>query len=95
MINIILNALRHCDDYHKRCDYLLEHDAITYLLDYIHHLQKMAGITTIKCNKCGDYVSGDGKGTYLSCGCGAVAVDQTEHYTRIIGNKEDYEVVDK
>ena len=93
MVNDLLNKLRECDDFHKRCDYLLDHAEITHLLDYIEHLQKMAGITTVKCNKCGSLVSGDGRGTYITCKCGAVAVDQTEHYTRIIGNKEDYEVV--
>lgn len=30
-----LNKLKQCDDFHNRCDCLLEHSEITYLLDYI------------------------------------------------------------
>lgn len=90
MVNDLLNRLRECDDFHKRCDYLLDHAEITHLLDYIEHIQKMAHIITIKCKKCERLVSGDGKGTYIACRCGAVAIDQTEHYARIIGKVEDY-----
>ena len=31
-----LNKLKQCDDFHNRCDCLLEHSEITYLLDYIY-----------------------------------------------------------
>ena len=30
-----LNKLKQCDDFHNRCDCLLEHSEITYLLEYI------------------------------------------------------------
>lgn len=35
----ILQKLTECDDGHNRCDCLLEHDEITYLLDYIDALE--------------------------------------------------------
>ena len=31
----LLLKLEDCDDFHNRCDYLIEHDEITYLLEYI------------------------------------------------------------
>lgn len=40
-IEIIINKLTECDDYHNRCDCLLEHDEITYLLEYIKKLEKI------------------------------------------------------
>lgn len=36
----LLLKLEQCDDKHNRCDYLMEHDEITYLLDYITNLEK-------------------------------------------------------
>lgn len=36
----LLLKLEECDDKHNRCDYLLEHDEITYLLEYIKKLQQ-------------------------------------------------------
>ena len=40
VIPTILQKLTDCDDYHKRCDCLLEHDEITYLLEYIDALER-------------------------------------------------------
>lgn len=40
MVNDIINKLKDCDDFHNRCDCLLEHDEITYLLEYIEELQE-------------------------------------------------------
>ena len=40
MINELIEKLKKCDDLHDRCDYLIEHDEITYLLDYITNLQQ-------------------------------------------------------
>lgn len=34
-----LDKLEQCDDLHNRCDYLMEHSEITYLLEYIKGLQ--------------------------------------------------------
>lgn len=47
----------------------------------------------LKCNKCNDIIEGDKKGTYIECKCGAIAVDETEYYYRIIGNREDFEEI--
>ena len=49
----------------------------------------------IKCLKCKQIIEGDLKGSYIGCKCGKIAVDQTEQYTRIIGNKKDWKVVKK
>ena len=49
----------------------------------------------IKCLKCGQVIEGDLKGSYIQCKCGKTAIDQTEHYTRIIGNKKDWKTVKK
>ena len=47
----------------------------------------------LKCKKCNAIIQGDKKGTYIECKCGAVAVDETEYYIRIIGEPENYEEV--
>ena len=36
-----LNKLKQCDDFHNRCDCLLEHSEITYLLDYIQQKENI------------------------------------------------------
>lgn len=51
-------------------------------------------MTKIKCNKCGDIIEGDKKGTYIKCSCKTIAIDETEYYYRIIGNLEDFEVLE-
>ena len=50
-------------------------------------------MTILRCKKCNDCIEGDKKGTYIKCECGAIAIDETEHYCRVIGNKEDYEIL--
>jgi len=35
----VIKKLRSCDDFHNRCDCLLEHGEITYLLEYIDRLK--------------------------------------------------------
>lgn len=47
----------------------------------------------IKCKNCNEVIEGDKKGTYISCKCGKVAIDETKHYVRVIGNFEDYEEI--
>ena len=47
----------------------------------------------IKCKHCGEVIEGDKKGTYITCKCGKIAIDETEHYCRINGNREDFEEV--
>ena len=36
----LLLKLEQCDDKHNRCDYLMEHDEITYLLEHIEEKDK-------------------------------------------------------
>lgn len=38
-----------------------------------------------QCSKCLDEMQSKYSGHYASCLCGESAVDQTEHYTRLIG----------
>ena len=40
IIKELLEKLKQCDDFHNRCDFLMEHSEITYMLDYITNLQK-------------------------------------------------------
>ena len=39
-IKELLEKLKQCDDFHNRCDFLMEHSEITYMLDYITNLQQ-------------------------------------------------------
>ena len=39
-IEELLEKLKQCDDFHNRCDFLMEHSEITYMLDYITKLQQ-------------------------------------------------------
>ena len=39
-IEELLEKLKQCDDFHNRCDFLMEHSEITYMLDYITKLQE-------------------------------------------------------
>ena len=57
-------------------------------------MEKIKKHIKLKCKNCGEVIVGDGKGTFISCSCGKCAVDETEYYYRIIGNKEDWEIVE-
>lgn len=46
-----------------------------------------------RCRLCGDIVDGGQKGRLITCRCGAVAIDETPYYCRIIGNIENYEEI--
>lgn len=50
-------------------------------------------MTRLKCLKCGDIIEGDKKGTYITCGCKAIAIDETEYYVRVIGDKSNFEEI--
>lgn len=50
--------------------------------------------TKVKCKKCGEIIIGDGKGTYITCKCKTIAIDETKHYCRIIGNLEDFKILE-
>lgn len=43
-----------------------------------------------QCTVCKDKVYSRYNGEFASCQCGATAVDQTAHYTRVIGLTNEY-----
>lgn len=47
----------------------------------------------LQCTHCCDIIHSSYSGEFVMCKCGKVGVDQTHHYTRLIGNKGDYLVV--
>ena len=60
------------------------------------HIKKPKQLTKtmyLQCTHCGDTIHSSYSGEYVSCKCGAIAVDQTEYYARMIGNEGDYLVV--
>lgn len=67
-------------------DYLLKNG-------FIKKPKPLENVVQLYCNKCYDTVHSRWSGDYVSCKCGAIGVDQTHHYTRIIGNEGDYLVV--
>ena len=44
----------------------------------------------IKCNKCGDIIESKSTHDYVTCKCGAVAVDGGHDYLRRCGHIEDW-----
>lgn len=47
-----------------------------------------------RCKKCSDVITSEYSGQYVACTCGAIAVDQTEYYSRFIGKLEYFEKVE-
>ena len=47
----------------------------------------------IKCRICGSYIRMNTGYDYIPCACGAIAVDGGDQYVRILGNRDDYEIV--
>ena len=56
MIKELLEKLKQCDDFHNRCDFLMEHSEITYMLDYITNLQQENKELKERINKSLDYI---------------------------------------
>ena len=44
----------------------------------------------VECAKCGDKIKSKWEGQFVTCKCGAISIDQTRHYSRFIGNREDF-----
>lgn len=44
---------------------------------------------TIQCRKCGDIIESKHVHDFVTCSCGAVAIDGGHDYLRRCGNKED------
>ena len=60
------------------------------------HIKKPKHLTNtihLQCTHCNDIIHSSYSGEYVSCKCGKIGVDQTEFYTRMIGNEGDYLVV--
>ena len=49
----------------------------------------------IKCNVCGDILTGDGFGTFIKCSCGNAYIDETPYYCRIGGNPMPEQIKEK
>lgn len=49
MIENIIKNIEQCDDFHNRCDYLLEHDESTRLIEYITDLENKLKKVTDHC----------------------------------------------
>ena len=56
MIKELLEKLKQCDDFHNRCDFLMEHSEITYMLDYITNLQQENKQLKERINKSIEYI---------------------------------------
>ena len=48
---------------------------------------------SIKCLVSGRYISVDTNYEYIPCACGAIAVDGGPEYVRVIGQKDNWELV--
>lgn len=44
----------------------------------------------IQCAVCKDIIKSSFEGEYVSCSCGAIAVDQAKHYTRYLGDPKNF-----
>lgn len=51
--------------------------------------------TPVQCRKCKDIIWSKHEGWFTTCKCGAISVDQTRHYSRYIGNPEDFVEVER
>ena len=68
---------------------------MSYMLKqgHIKKPKQLAKTMYLQCTRCEDIIHSRYSGEYVSCKCGAIGVDQTHHYTRMIGNEGDYLVV--
>ncbi|MFA6106569.1 MAG: hypothetical protein WC745_02735 [Patescibacteria group bacterium] len=48
-----------------------------------------------KCKNCGDVISANTNSQLVYCQCGKLGVDGNEFYVRVIGDKKDFELVNK
>lgn len=62
------------------------------------HIKKPKQLTNtihLQCTHCNVTIHSSYSGEYVSCTCGKIGIDQTDHCTRMIGNEWDYLVVNK
>lgn len=88
IIEQILNNLKECDDFHNRCDYLLEHDEITYLLKYIIELQQENKQLKDKIDKVIEYIKTVEISSILEVHCGCDE-EYTEPLLEILKGEEN------
>lgn len=50
-------------------------------------------MSAIKCRKCGDIIASKYRHDFVWCKCHSVAIDGGTDYIRIIGNREDFELI--
>lgn len=50
-------------------------------------------MTKIRCTHCKEIIEGDFKGTWKTCKCGKIYIDETQYYCRIGGNKGDFGII--
>lgn len=60
----LLLKLEQCDDKHNRCDYLMEHDEITYLLEHIEEKEKQLDKYKNVIDKIKEYINENKKRLY-------------------------------
>jgi hypothetical protein len=48
-------------------------------------------VVYIRCKKCGDVIVSKHRHDYRTCKCGKIAIDGGSDYTKITGNREDWE----
>lgn len=48
-----------------------------------------------KCKRCGKEIYWNTNKQYISCECGAIAVDGCQDYVRVIGNPKDIQIIRK
>ena len=49
----------------------------------------------VQCKKCNDVIFSKYYGQFVTCKCGAISVDQTPHYSRHIGEPENFIIENK
>lgn len=48
-------------------------------------------VNYVRCKVCGSCINQDTGSEYIECACGAIAVNGNSRYTRIIGDKDNWE----
>ena len=62
---------------------------------HIKRPKQLTNTMYLQCTHCDDMIHSSYSGEYVSCKCGKIGVDQTEYYTRVMGNEGDYLVVNR
>lgn len=52
-------------------------------------------ITKLKCKRCSDVIVSKYRHDFVWCKCGFCAIDGGRDYTKLVGNPEDYELIEE